>query len=127
VDGRREHRGLDGHVGAVPNGKFILYVKNRVLIAGVPGTPHRLYASALGDPRNWGTAANQGWAVDLDPNDGDAITGIGVVGPYVMVFKNEKAFTVYDLDTGANRRLSHERRVRRAPLASPSRRRACSS
>jgi hypothetical protein len=92
--------------GAVPNGKFILYVKNRVLIAGVPGTPHRLYASALGDPRNWGTAANQGWVVDLDPNDGDQITGIGVVGPYVMVFKNEKAFTVYDLDTGANRRLS---------------------
>jgi hypothetical protein len=92
--------------GAVPNGKFILYVKNRVLIAGVPGTPHRLYASALGDPRNWGTAANQGWVVDLDPNDGDQITGMGVVGPYVMVFKNEKAFTVYDLDTGANRRLS---------------------
>jgi hypothetical protein len=93
-------------VGGVPNGKYILYVKNRVLVAGVPGTPHRVYASALGDPRNWGTAANQGWAVDLDPNDGDAITGIGVVGPYVMVFKNQKAYAIVDLDTGANRRLS---------------------
>ena len=40
-------------VGSVPNGKYILYFKNRVWIAGTTANPSRLFFSDLGDPRSW--------------------------------------------------------------------------
>jgi hypothetical protein len=89
-------------VGSVPNGKYIVYFKNRVWVAGTTANPSRLYFSDLGDPRSW-TATN---TVDFDPSDGQTITSIAVIGPYLIVFKQSKAFVVYDLDTGANRPLS---------------------
>ena len=46
--------------------------------------------------------------MDFDPNDGQSITGIGTIGPYILVFKQTKTYIVYDLDTGANRALSSE-------------------
>ena len=85
--------------GAIPNGKYVKYFKNRVWMAGMSANPSRLQFSNLGDPRDW-PAAN---VVDFDPNDGDVITGLGTVGPYLLVFKQRKTFLVYDLDTGANR------------------------
>jgi len=42
----------------------------------------------------------------FDPGDGDVITGIGRVGSNLLVFKKHKVFVVYDLNTGANRRLT---------------------
>jgi hypothetical protein len=73
--------------GTVPNGRFMLYVGNRVIVAGMPGDPSAVAACAIGDPRNWSTGggAANGWLVRLDPNDGDAITGLGTIGPYVYV------------------------------------------
>jgi hypothetical protein len=93
--------------GTVPNGKYLLYVGNRVIVAGVPSDPSGVYACAIGDPRNWSTGggAAGGWVVRLDPNDGDAITGIGTVGPYVLVFKRSKTYVIQDTETGANRRI----------------------
>lgn len=93
-------------VGAVPNGRFIKYLANRVIVAGVAASPSRVFAATPGDARNWGTAAGQGWVIDLDPDDGDAITGLGTIGAYLLVFKRDKIFVVYDLETGANRRLA---------------------
>lgn len=89
-------------VGSVPNGKYVVYFKNRVWVAGTSANPSRLYFSDLGDPRSW-TATN---VVDFDPNDGQTITSLAIIGPYLIVFKQAKAFVVYDLDTGANRPLS---------------------
>jgi len=42
----------------------------------------------------------------FDPNDGDVITGLGRVGSNLIVFKKHKVFVVYDLNTGATRRLT---------------------
>lgn len=89
-------------VGSVPNGTIMCYYKNRVWIAGVPGFPSRLFFSDLGDPRSW-TATN---TVDFDPTDGQTITGLATAGPYLLVFKQSKTFSVYDLNTGANRPVS---------------------
>jgi hypothetical protein len=89
-------------VGTVPNGKYTEYAANRIWVAGVAAFPSRLYFSDIGDPRSW-TTTN---VVDLDPNDGETITGIVRIGASLLVFKQSKIFVIYDLDTGANRPLS---------------------
>lgn len=83
---------------ALPNGQFCIYFKNKVWVAGTSANPSRLFWSDVGDPRSF-PAAN---VVDFDPNDGDVITGLGTAGPYLLVFKKNKMFRVYDLNTGAN-------------------------
>lgn len=93
--------------GSVPNGKYCLLHQNYVFVAGVSANPSRLYwcniAAGTGtDARDW-PAAN---VIDLDPNDGDQITGLGKAGPLLLVFKRRKIFAVYDPSTGANRRIS---------------------
>lgn len=93
--------------GSVPNGKYIITHQNYVFVAGVAANPSRLYwcsvAAATGtDPRTWPVAN----VIDLDPNDGDQITGLGKVGNLLLVFKRRKTFAVFDPTTGANRRIS---------------------
>lgn len=88
--------------GAVPNGTICFVHNNSVFVAGVPAFPSRLFWSEPGDPTNWPVAN----VVDLDPMDGEAITGLGPVGAYLLVGKNHKLFVVTNSDTGANRRLS---------------------
>jgi hypothetical protein len=90
--------------GTVPTGSYMVYFKNRVWIAGNTTNPSRLFFSDIGNPGVW-PAAN---VVDFDPTDGDSITGIGTAGPYLLVFKKQKTWVVYDLDTGANRVLSSQ-------------------
>lgn len=84
-------------VGAVPNGKYILYANNRVWVA----SGDRVFWSNVADPRDW-PAAN---VAQFGRGDGEDITGIGTVGPYILVFKSNKCWVIYDLDTGANRRI----------------------
>jgi hypothetical protein len=88
--------------GAVPAGTFLKSLGNRVWVAGDPANPSRLYWSDIGNPRGW-TAAN---VLDLDPQDGDQITGLGTAGNVLLVFKRRKVFEVYGLDDGSNRRVS---------------------
>lgn len=88
--------------GSLPNGKYVIYFKNKVWVAGTSANPSRLFWSDVGDPRAW-PAAN---VADFDPNDGDIITGLGTFGPYLLVFKRNKVFRVHDLNTGANTTLS---------------------
>lgn len=93
--------------GTLPNGRYLAYAGNRVFVAGMAtyagiGDPaSALVFSALGTPLTW-DAAN---FVQLDPGDGSPITGIGTSGPNLLVFKHNKAWLVYDLNTGANRRI----------------------
>lgn len=86
------------------NAKYIKYFSNRVILAGDPAFPSRVYASKILDPRVF--AAPDGWAVDFDASDGMPITGLATVGPYLLVFKEHKTWVIYDPDTGANRRIS---------------------
>lgn len=94
--------------GTLPNGKYVKWIGNRVFVAGMtsygsvadPGST--FVFSDIGNPCSW-PASN---VVTLDPNDGDQITGLGTFGPYLLVFKRRKVFVVYDLDTGANRRIT---------------------
>ncbi|UTI65604.1 hypothetical protein NBH00_05185 [Paraconexibacter antarcticus] len=97
----------------LPNGKYMVYTNDRVWVAGMSSyTPFG--ASAVADPGS--TLAFSGIAnprdfpainvATFDANDGDQITGLGTYGPYLLVFKRRKVFLVFDLDTGAHRRIS---------------------
>lgn len=97
--------------GALPNGKYLLYHADRMWVAGVTASPNTVYWSSVGDPRNWSSVApNDAGSVDIEPNDGDAITGLGIIGPYILVFKKKKTFLMYEpaLATGANRKIANE-------------------
>jgi hypothetical protein len=94
--------------GTFPAGaKYLLYQGRRVFAAGmaayagVPDPGSTVVASNLGDPRDW--PADK--VVQFDPGDGEQITAIGSVGPYVLVAKPSKLWLIYDLDTLANRPL----------------------
>lgn len=88
--------------GASDRPRFIESWQNRVYMARSDNNRSRIWWSDVGDPHTW-PAAN---VTDLDPNDGEEITGMGRVGPYLLVFKRTKTFLVYDSDTSANRVLS---------------------
>lgn len=94
--------------GSVPNAKYLAYHATRIWAAGVTATPSRVFYSGLSgsapDPRNWD--ANN--FVDIEPNDGQEITGLATCGAYLVVFKPHKTFVIYDPVTGANRRISAE-------------------
>lgn len=99
--------------GSRPIGKYLVYQQNRLWVAGMTAyTPSG--GSALADPGSTLVFSEPGAprdfpatnVVQFDPNDGEAISGIGTVGPYLLVAKPSKIWLVYDLDTGANRRLA---------------------
>jgi hypothetical protein len=100
----------DGAAGATSNwtavsgtlGKpqYLLYFDSKVWAVD-PAAPSDLYWSDLRDPTAW-PAANR---VRFDPEDGQGITGLGAVGPYILVFKPGKTWIVTDTATGANRRV----------------------
>ncbi len=85
---------------AAGKAKYIIPFRNYLILANTvdPQTgdshPGRI---------KWGTvgsfATNPDWPVtytlDLDPDDGDIITGVGVVGDTLIVFKEKKIYLVY--------------------------------
>lgn len=97
--------------GTLTAGDFMLYFKNRIIMFGLlVGTNGcGLKASKVGDPRAWDTTLTgtaEAWLTDIEPTDGQKINAMGVVGNYLVVFKQYKTYIVYDLDTGANRPLN---------------------
>jgi hypothetical protein len=53
-----------------------VFMAGMATYAGVADPSSTLAASAIGSPRDWTVGVNQGWVVELDPSDGDAITGV---------------------------------------------------
>lgn len=95
--------------GTLPNGKYIIYHDNRIMIAGVQTdavTRSRLYASNIIDPRDWASPGSVNTV--FDPDDGQDITALGTAGPYAMVFKPRKIFVVTDSDSLAYRNMTDE-------------------
>ncbi len=71
--------------GTPPNFAFSATHHNRSWAAGVAATPSRLYYSALLDPEAWVGAGSGN--IEIDPDDGDAITGIISHKNQLWVFK----------------------------------------
>lgn len=109
VNGKKAYKSSGGEY--VPNGKYMVFAGERLWMAGMSDDPsavrfcERSVAGAEGeiaDP-TWWPELN---VVQFDKSDGDPITGLGVVGPYVLVFKRHKTWVINNLNTGENRRLS---------------------
>jgi hypothetical protein len=92
--------------GTVPNGKYMVQAGNRIWVAGVAASPARVFFSDLipvnNGPVTW-PAAN---VAVFDENDGEPITGLGHVGPYILVTKARHLYVITDFNTGDARRLS---------------------
>ncbi len=96
---------------ATPKAKYLTYAGNRVWAAGMSSEPSAVRftetvavstTGAKPDPTEWPELN----VILFDPEDGRPITGLGRVGPYVLVFKSHKTWVITGLDEGQNRKLS---------------------
>ena len=99
----------EGEFVEVPKAKYLIYFANRVWAAGMSTEKSTLRFSGFvepaenqADPTNWPKKN----FVRFDEEDGQEITGLGISGPYLLVFKEHKVWTVFDLNEGENRRIS---------------------
>jgi hypothetical protein len=96
--------------GEVPDGTpYLIYAQDRMWATGDPDYPGRIWktginddSTPLPDPCNWDTDLID----DIDPDDGQITTGLGTVGPYVIVFKERKSYVISDGASGIYRTLS---------------------
>lgn len=85
-------------------GTAVALWQNRIWVAGYPindanGNLTRLFASKIGDPTVW--APPDGLTVDLRDKDARPLTGLGIAGAALVVFKKRSAYRVTDPATGA--------------------------
>ena len=85
--------------GSPPNFAFMVPHKNRVWAAGVAANPSRLYYSDVLLHESW-TSAGAG-SIDIDPNDGDRITGLFSHKNELFVFKGPNVGSVHRI-TGSS-------------------------
>ena len=85
--------------GTPPRFSFGCAHKNRAWAAGIYTTPSRLHYSANTDPEDW-TGAGSG-SIDIDPNDGDMITGIVSHKDNLFVFKGPNKGSIHQI-TGSS-------------------------
>ena len=85
--------------GTPPRFSFSEAHKNRLWAAGNFSAPSRLYYSANTDPENW-TGSGSG-SIDIDPNDGDIITGIASHKDELFVFKGPNKGSIHRITGSA--------------------------
>jgi hypothetical protein len=85
--------------GTPPRFSFGCAHKNRAWAAGVYANPSRLYYSVNVDPEDW--AGSGSGSIDIDPNDGDIITGIASHKKELWVFKGPNKGSIHRI-TGSS-------------------------
>lgn len=85
--------------GSPPNFSFSVKHKNYMFAAGVASDPSRLYYSKQLDPEDW-TTGDSG-SIQIDPDDGDMITGIISHKNELWVFKGPYKGSIHRI-TGSN-------------------------
>lgn len=85
--------------GSPPNFAFCVKHKNRLFAAGVATNPSRLYFSDLLLPQAWATG--DAGSMDIDPDDGDRITGIASHKNELIVFKGPNRLSIHRITGSA--------------------------
>ena len=85
--------------GSPPNFSFMVKHKNRVWAAGVASVPSRLYYSNNLDHEDW-TGSGSG-SIDIDPSDGDRITGLRSNKNDLFVFKGPNKLSIHRISGSA--------------------------
>lgn len=86
-------------VAAIPLGKYARWFHNQMHVAGIAATPNRLKSSEIGDPETY-TGGNSS-SLDVNPNDGDIITGLSELNNELMVFKRNRVWSMSGFGTAA--------------------------
>lgn len=84
--------------------RYLQTFRGRAWAAGDPNHPSRVHYSAPLDPTNWfGTGTADGNNLDIDPDNGEIVTGIGRLFNGVVVFKERSIYlwTFGDADNPA--------------------------
>lgn len=83
------------NLGGTPpsNAKFIKSHRNRLWIANTSAGKSRLHYSALNNAEDWTTAGDAGF-IDIGKDDGEQITGLASVGPYMVIFKQNSTWVL---------------------------------
>lgn len=86
-------------VAAIPVGSFAKWFHNMLFVAGISTLPNRARISALGDPEDFtgGITAT----LDINPNDGDYITGLGILKDELFIFKTQRVWSITGFGTAA--------------------------
>jgi hypothetical protein len=80
--------------GSPPKARYIEVWNNRVWVVSSTA-PNQVRASALGLPEDWtATGAAGAIAIDVDPGDGDEITGLLAFKGRLFVFKRKRIFVI---------------------------------
>lgn len=92
--------GTTNSIGTYKPSLIIRYV-GRLLAAGDPTYPDRVFFSSVIDPSSspfitWNTDASTGDWIDVNPDDGGYVTGFSETSTFLIVFKNTG---MYRLDT----------------------------
>jgi hypothetical protein len=92
-----------------PTAPYLIYHLDKFWASGCVNCQGRIWSTGLSgastplpDPGNWDTD----FIDDVDPDDGQDITGLGKVGPYLLVFKARKSYVLSDPAGRAYRSLS---------------------
>lgn len=85
--------------GTPPKFAFGCAHKNRAWAAGAVAQPSRLYYSANIDPEDW-TGAGSG-SIDIDPQDGDGLTGMVSHKDNLFVFKGPNKGSIHQITGSA--------------------------
>lgn len=85
--------------GTPPTFSFMVKHKNRMWAAGVASNPSRLYYSGALDGNDW-VGATSG-SIDIDPSDGDRITGLKSHKNELLVFKGTHRQSIHRI-TGSS-------------------------
>lgn len=98
-NGTDNSRKLDGStaadITAIPKGKYAVWFHNYMFVAGVSSVPSRLYFSNVEAPETW-TAADY---IDINPDDGDSITGLDVLGDELIIYKKNRVWALTGFST----------------------------
>lgn len=84
-------------VVAVPLGKYAKWFHNYMFVTGNSSYPNRLYFSNVDDPDTW-TAEDY---IDVNPNDGDIITGLHVIGDELVIAKRNRIWVLTGFTTAS--------------------------
>ena len=80
-----------------PAGAFSAWFHNFHFVAGVSSLPNRLYWSDLDDSDDFTNGVTG--SVDINPNDGDVITGLSVLGNELIIFKKNRIWSLTGFGT----------------------------
>lgn len=75
-----------------PSGQYIETYKDRVYIAGNTGNPDRLFFSTISSTAGTITWSNSTQYLDVNPEDGNVITGLGKISNLLIIFKERSLY-----------------------------------